>query len=81
MPPPSTLEQLHETLLRWGKFGCLGLPDYLKSKPFLLDLCILADVLALIKARGAANLVDALLFGSRLELHRLTLYRGLLQKR
>jgi hypothetical protein len=44
--------------------GCLRLPDYLRSKPFPLDLCILADVLALIKARGATNLVDALFLGA-----------------
>jgi hypothetical protein len=29
-------------------------------KAFLFDLCILAGILALIKARGATNLVDAL---------------------
>ena len=29
-------------------------------KAFLFNLCVLADILALIKARGAANLVDAL---------------------
>ena len=41
--------------------------------------CILTDILALSKARGAAGLVDALL-GSRLGYHRLILRCNLLHK-
>ena len=41
--------------------------------------CILTDILALSKARGAAGLVDAL-FRSRLGYHRLILRRNLLHK-